>query len=308
MGKSIYVGIMINAEMDAVWQHTQSPKEHERWDLRFTSIEYLPKESQADLQRFIYSTNLGFGFVVSGWGESIASVADEQARTSSLKFGCEHPISLIRKGSGYWKYTQTPNGIAFETGYNYDTRWGALGAVLDKLVYRPMMGYATAWSFDRLRLWLEQGIDPALSIHRALVHTVARISLAFIFAWHGLIPKLIVRHPHELRLIEESGFTPDAAQRLLTITGYFEVVFAIVLLLLWRVRWIYVLAGSGLVTLLIAAIRADRGVITEPFTPITLTAAMLGLCVLGWFACVDLPSARRCARTKVRFDRKENLL
>ena len=25
------------------------------------------------------------------------------------------------------------------------------------------MGWATAWSFDRLRLWLEEGIDPATS-------------------------------------------------------------------------------------------------------------------------------------------------
>ena len=307
MGKPIYVGIMINSQMDALWQHTQSPDEHQRWDLRFSSIEYLPKESETDLQRFTYSTKLGFGFVVSGWGESIASVSDEQTRTSSLKFGCEHPISLIRTGSGYWKYTQAPDGIAFETGYNYDIRWGALGVGLDKLVYRPMMGYATAWSFDRLRLWIERGIDPALSFQRSLVHSVARISLVFIFAWHGLIPKLIAQHPQELRLIEASGFSADTAQRLLWISGYLEVGFAIVLLLLWRVRWLYLLAGSGLVVLLIAAIRADRGVITEPFTPITLTAAMLGLCLLGWCACVDLPSARKCARSKARFNQRRKL-
>jgi hypothetical protein len=35
------------------------------------------------------------------------------------------------------------------------------------------MGWATAWSFDRLRLWLERGITP----ERALVHWLAELAV-----------------------------------------------------------------------------------------------------------------------------------
>jgi hypothetical protein len=32
---SIYVEILIRCSMDDLWQKTQEPKLHERWDLRF---------------------------------------------------------------------------------------------------------------------------------------------------------------------------------------------------------------------------------------------------------------------------------
>jgi len=35
------------------------PDLHERWDLRFTAIDYIPKHSQDEPQRFHYSTRIG---------------------------------------------------------------------------------------------------------------------------------------------------------------------------------------------------------------------------------------------------------
>ena len=43
---SIYVEILVRAPMDALWAHTQTPALHERWDLRFSRIEYLPKRAR----------------------------------------------------------------------------------------------------------------------------------------------------------------------------------------------------------------------------------------------------------------------
>ena len=71
--------------------------------------------------------------------------------------------SLIRSGSGYWRYEPTSGGVRFLTRYDYETRWGALGALVDRVLFRPLLGWATAWSFDRLRIWLEEGVEPERS-------------------------------------------------------------------------------------------------------------------------------------------------
>lgn len=304
MSDPLFISIQISTDLDTVWHRTQHPDIHERWDLRFSTIEHLPKPDSQSPQRFRYATRIGFGFTVEGWGESVASRVGEYERTSSLRFGSESAISLIREGSGYWKYTQRGDVVGFETGYDYRTRFGLAGRLFDRLVFRPMMGWATAWSFDRLRLWIERDVDPTLSALRAIIHAGARIGLASVFLWHGLIPKLLARHPDELRLIEASGVDTVVAPTLLTAAGVLEVLYASMLILLWSARWMYPLTAFLLSALLVPALVADASLITHPFSPLTLTVAMLALCLVGWVACKDLPSARRCARRPQR-SRKE---
>jgi hypothetical protein len=153
---SIYVEILVRAPIDTVWAHTQTPSLHEKWDLRFSRIEYLPKSHEAEPQRFRYSTRIGFGVAISGEGESVGQRnRDDGSRSSALKFGSAHPLSLIHEGSGYWKYIPTVNGIRFVTWYDYRTRFGRAGALFDTVIFRPLLGWATAWSFDRLRILLE---------------------------------------------------------------------------------------------------------------------------------------------------------
>jgi len=168
MTLGIYVEILIRAPMDVLWTHTQVPELHERWDVRFSRIHYLPKSHECEPQRFRYSTRLAFGFEVSGEGESVGQQHSiDGSRSSSLKFWSAAPLSIIREGSGYWKYIPTADGIRFLTWYDYHTRFGRAGAVFDRLLFRPLIGWATAWSFDRLRLWLEEGVDPSRRFGRA---------------------------------------------------------------------------------------------------------------------------------------------
>lgn len=68
--RGIYVEIQIRAGVEEVWRRTQVPDLHELWDLRFTAIDYLPRRSEEEPQRFRYSTRLGFGLKVNGEGES----------------------------------------------------------------------------------------------------------------------------------------------------------------------------------------------------------------------------------------------
>ena len=53
---SIYVEILVRAPMDTLWAHTQTPALHQKWDLRFSRIEYLPKPHQTAPQRFRHTT------------------------------------------------------------------------------------------------------------------------------------------------------------------------------------------------------------------------------------------------------------
>ena len=128
---SIYVEVRISGALDELWQRTQDPELHERWDLRFSEIDYLPRSGD-EPQRFRYETRLGFGLRIRGEGESTGSRNGSAGeRTSALRFWSEDPKALIREGSGYWRYVPTSDGIRFLTWYDYGTRYGLAGRIID---------------------------------------------------------------------------------------------------------------------------------------------------------------------------------
>lgn len=294
---SIYVEILVRAPMEALWEHTQTPVLHEQWDLRFSGIDYLPKAAGTGLQRFRYTTRIGFGLDVSGEGETIGerNLADG-SRSSALRFGSRQRASLIRDGSGYWKYIPTSNGIRFLTWYDYRTRFGAAGAWFDRLIFRPLLGWATAWSFDCLRLWLEQRKRPVDAIRQTIVHASARISLAAIFAYQGLVPKLIAGDVDEVMLLREAGVPLTLTGTAVTWLGCAELAFAAALLLRWRDRWPAVVSGFSVVfATLVVAINSPH-VFQSAFNPFTLNLGVAALALVDWTVLPDIPSASRCLR------------
>jgi len=162
----IYVETRIGADLEEVWRLTQDPALHQRWDLRFSRIEYLPRPILTEPQRFLYETRIGFGLSIRGTGESVGE-------RSALKFASADPKSLIREGAGYWRYIPTPSALRFLTWYDYSVRFGFAGRLADRLVFRPLMGWATAWSFDRMRLWAEDGQTPEASLALWMIHATA---------------------------------------------------------------------------------------------------------------------------------------
>ena len=155
MGRNgIYVETTIAGDPDQLWRATQDPKSHVRWDVRFSKI--LPDPTLEDAAvRFVYERRVLF-HVIRGAGVSIGErYRPDGTRTSALRFHTTDPLSPIRSGRGYWRYIPTQTGTRFVTGYDYEPGWGPL----DVLV-RPILGWATAWSFDRLRIWVESGVAP----------------------------------------------------------------------------------------------------------------------------------------------------
>ncbi len=152
--RSIYVEALIRADIKAVWAATQDPVEHVRWDVRFTQINPVPAADDGPTQ-FVYTRAVPF-HVVRGVGVSLGDVArPDGSRTSALRFSTTDLLSPIRSGRGYWRYIPTPDGVRFITGYDYESGWGPLDVIV-----RPLLGWATAWSFDRLRIWMEGGPAP----------------------------------------------------------------------------------------------------------------------------------------------------
>ncbi|MFI2368954.1 hypothetical protein [Streptomyces sp. NPDC018833] len=171
----LYIEIRIRADMDTLWERTQEPAQHQRWDLRFTEIHRLPGAPDAP-QSFRYATRVLPFVTVAGTGISAGERHRAGERVSALRFASPHPLSLLKEGSGYWRYVPAGDGVRFLTGYDYRPRWGRFGRIADRVVFRPLMGWATAWSFDRLRLWCERDIGPGRSLAFALAESGARLA------------------------------------------------------------------------------------------------------------------------------------
>jgi len=295
---SIYVEIRIRAPMQDLWDQTQRPDLHEKWDLRFSEISYLPRPDTERPQRFRYATRIGGGLTIEGEGESVGAkdLADGQ-RVSALGFSSSDPRSLILRGSGYWKYIPTDDGIRFLTRYDYETRFGWLGRLVDRLFFRPLIGWATAWSFDRLRLLLEHGVDPRSARRQWMTHAVARIGVAIIFAYHGLVPKLLLANPDESAMLRDIGVSPDKLHAIVLAFGFGEILFAFCLLVFWRFRWPAMLTAVFAVLATVGVAYGSPRYLGGAFNPVSLNLAILCLAIVDLLSLAELPTASNCLRT-----------
>jgi hypothetical protein len=132
--RSIYVETLIDADVEHVWAATQDPRQHVRWDVRFSEI--VPEPADADGAARLTYVRRSVLHDVHGTGISIGErLRQDGTRTSALRFATEDRLSPIRDGRGYWRYVPTDDGrTRFITGYDYDSGW--------------------------LRVWLEGGAEP----------------------------------------------------------------------------------------------------------------------------------------------------
>lgn len=291
--KPLYIEIDIAAPLDELWRKTQEPELHECWDLRFSSITYLPR-AEGEPQKFRYATRLG-ALEVGGWGESTGEKHSDGVRTSTLAFGSDDWRALIETGSGYWKYTEREGGVRFVTGYDYQVRYGPIGRAAD-LLFRPWMGWATAWSFDRLRLWLEEDLDPGVTRAAGVAHGVSTLAVAGVWIWHGLVPKLIFDHPDETNMLIEAGVEAGPASSMVLAGGVLEILFGLVCLLGSRSKWpMRITALMMMVATFFVALNSPER-LTAAFNPVTLNLSVLALALIALATHPFAPRASRCKR------------
>ena len=293
---SIYVEILIRGSLEELWAKTQEPNLHQRWDVRFSEIDYLPRK-HGEAQKFTYVTKIGAGLRIEGAGESTGERDDSKGeRTSALKFWSDDPKSLIKIGSGYWKYVPTRDGIRFITWYDYRTRFGNLGRIADKLFFRPLMGWATAWSFDRLRLWIEKGITPEDSRQKTFTYAISRLSVAIVWFYHGLVPKLINRNSDELKMLRDAGIPSSELISALSMLGGLEICFALTILILWKTRWPLWFTIAAMFLAIVSVAITSPSYLTGAFNPLTLNLSVAALAAVSLLTGKNLPTATKCLR------------
>lgn len=296
--KPIYVSAEMNTTMETLWEYTQEPRIHTEWDARFTEISYLEKQ-EGEPQKFLYKTKIGFGLEIAGEGESIGEIRKETGeRISSLKFWTDNTLSLIQIGRGYWKYTPCKEHIHFETQYDYDTRYGRIGNVIDFYMFRPLLGWATAWSFDALKLWLEKGLHPRLLIRKTMTYWLVCFLFAFVWMYQGIFPKIIFSHPEEMKMLSAIIGSTGNSIAILKVIGMLEIIFGIIWLFPVPKQKLFILHIFMLIALTIVAGFTNIISFTEPFNPITLNVLLMGVSIVGYMNSFDLPSAKNCKRKR----------
>lgn len=295
--KPIYVESRVRAPIDRLWEATQDPARHQRWDVRFGRIDSLPRVD-GEPQRFTYATTIGPGFTVAGTGESLGDRdRPDGTRWSGLTFRADDRRSIIDHGSGYWRYLPTDDGVRFLTRYDYRPRWGRVGEALDRRAFRPLFGWATAWSFDRLRLWLEDGTPPERSRDLAVAHAAAVVGLAGVFAYQGVVPKLWKVDRDEVAIWRGLGLGPSGARRAVRAAGAVEAVFAVVTVARSDRRWPSVVALAAMPALAVGAAVSDRSILRRAFNPASLGVAVAALAGVALATRDGRPSGRRPLRT-----------
>lgn len=110
---------------------------------------------------------------------------------------------------------------------------------------------------------------------------LARITLALVFIWHGLVPTILWLSPDELAMIQAHGL--PAPEWLARIAGLAEIMLGV--MLLWRLqRWPLLLAGLLLVGLLLDVALLSPHLLLQAFNPLSTNLAALALCWVAWRA------------------------
>lgn len=280
---------LIRTDLETVWRYSQTPELHQRWDLRFTDIRYLPKGGVEEPQRFRYATRIGLGLTIEGWGETIGR---SKEGVSALRFGSDDPKSLIKEGAGSWSYRQTDERVCFSTVYDYSPRFGTLGRVLD-LAFRPIMIWATRWSFDRLKIWIEQGTPPEVSFRMWLAKLAAHCALGTVWFYEGLVPKILAPRGEEIALVSQSGLywgNPSAA---LATLGVCEMIFGLWLLWGRAEKTASALSAVGILALttLLGGLRPDAWL--DPLGGLSKNLGLVACSLVMWLCADSSPRAAR---------------
>ncbi|OLY73834.1 DoxX family protein [Pseudomonas sp. ATCC PTA-122608] len=112
------------------------------------------------------------------------------------------------------------------------------------------------------------------------INWIARGGLAFMLAYHGLVPKLLWLSQGERTMIQAHGI--EQVQVFATLAGVGEIVLAVWILLSPRSAWPIAVATAALAGLLVDVAVFSPAMLREAFNPVSLNVAGLALCAVAW--------------------------
>ena len=157
----LHVRVQLPAAIDRVWNVTQDHRLHPGWDYRFSRIimEHDVGDTGCDAPcgspdpRIRRGTSMRYecdvlGLTIRGHGRYKQHLPHKQ---STFEFWSDDRRSLIRYGVGLWRYRLLPDGrTELSTSFTYEVRWGMMGRVIDRALFRPLFQRLTEASFRRL--------------------------------------------------------------------------------------------------------------------------------------------------------------
>ena len=117
-------------------------------------------------------------------------------------------------------------------------------------------------------------------VNSQLVYAIGRVTIAFVWLYHGLVPKLLGPHRDELAMNMALGFSPGDAHRLSLAAGVVEVVFGVVVLVCWRQRWPLWASNVAMMALLIFTAIVQPSLMSGAFNPVTTNLCVFALGVI----------------------------
>ena len=117
-----------------------------------------------------------------------------------------------------------------------------------------------------------------------MAYRISRISIAAIFLWHGIVPKLLFQSEQELELMRWSSYTAYHAVLITNIVGVVEIIFALLMLVLWRHKWPMFVSIALMVVMLLGVLMIKPSMTTEAFNPVSLNFAVIALCLINLFS------------------------
>ena len=129
-----------------------------------------------------------------------------------------------------------------------------------------------------------------------LVHVIARVSLAAVFAYQGLIPKLVARDADEIAMLQDAGVSANVRHIALGALGLSELAFAAALLIAWGRRWPAWICLASMVVATAAVGVHSRRFFEAAFNPFSLNVAVASLAAIDLLVLAGVPSASRCLR------------
>lgn len=126
-------------------------------------------------------------------------------------------------------------------------------------------------------------------LNSALIHAVARVTIAFVWLWHGLVPKLLFHDADEVQMLAQAG----VADRWLSWIGLAEIAMAFAVLATWRWRGMFVAQAALMAAALVAVAVQSPAYMTHAFNPVTLNMQVIALAVVGWLSQRRVLSAQQ---------------
>lgn len=112
-------------------------------------------------------------------------------------------------------------------------------------------------------------------------YAISRITIAFVWLYHGLVPKLLGPHEDELAMNISLGLSHASAVQLSMFAGVFEVVFGVVVVVLWKQLWPLVCTAAFMVALLLFVAIWSPSLLAGAFNPVTTNLCVLALAMVA---------------------------